>query len=95
MRIVKKKKSILQEKKHFYLYFDGKRFENNEYQVIILKSSLIKLKLGLLKCESGSSNHIFSALLSLLNEFCAWKNLKMIVCDTTAVNTGRVNEIKN
>ena len=89
----RKIKSILQEEKHFCLHFDGKRIANHEYQVVILKSSPRELKLGIVKCESGSSQDIFNALQSLLNEFDAWKNFKMIVCDTIAVNTGRVNGI--
>ena len=86
-------KSFLQDEQQFCLHFDGKRIANREYQVVILKSSLRELRLGVLKCESGSSQDIFTPLKSLLNEFDAWKNIKMIVCDTTAVNTGRVNGI--
>lgn len=89
----RKIKSILQEERQFCLHFDGKRIANHEYQVVILKSSLRELKLGVVKCESGSSQDIFNALQRLLNEFDAWKNFKMIVCDKTAVNTGRVNGI--
>ena len=86
-------KSILTNEKDFCLHFDGKRMDKHEYQVVILKSSLRELKLGTLKCKSGSSLDIFHALESLITEFDAWKNIKMIVCDTTPVNTGRLNGV--
>ena len=31
--------------------------------------------------------------LKIWDEFEAWGNLKMIICDTTAVNTGQLNEV--
>lgn len=86
-------KSILEEEKNFCIHFDGKRILHQEYQVVVLKSPVRELKLGIVKCDSGSSEHIFNALQGLLNEFDAWKNIKMIVCDTTPVNTGRLNGI--
>jgi len=86
-------KSILQKERNFCLHFDGKRISNNEYQVVCLKSSLMELKFGILKCDSGSSQDIFNALERLLNEFDAWGNFKMIICDTTAVNTGKVKGV--
>ena len=61
---------------------------NYEYQVVCFNSSLRELKLGILKCKSGSSQHIFTELESLLNQFDTCKSLKMIICDTTTVNTG-------
>ena len=36
---------------------------------------------------------IFNVLQTLLNEFGVWKNLKMIIYDTTAVNKGRINGV--
>lgn len=61
--------------------------------MITLKSSLREFKLGVVKCESGSPQDIFNSLQSLLNQFDAWKTIKMIACDTTAENTGQVNGI--
>ena len=37
--------------------------------------------------------HSIFLMQSLVNQFDAWKNFKIIVCDTTAINTGRVNGI--
>ena len=49
----------------------------------------MELKFGILKCDSGSSQDIINALERLLNEFDAWGNFKMIICDTVKIpNTG-------
>jgi len=61
-------KIILGFKKDFCLYFDGK----HEYQVVCLTNSFRELKLGIVKCASGSSQEIFNELKTLLDEFEAW-----------------------
>ena len=58
-----------------------------------LKSENRKIKLGVRKCKSGSAQNIFNVLEQLLIEFAAWSNIKMIISDTTSVNTGRLNGI--
>ena len=58
-----------------------------------LKSENKEIKLGVLKSKSGSAQNIFNELEQLLNEFAAWSNIKMIISDTTSVNTGRLNGI--
>ena len=58
-----------------------------------LKNEIREIKLGVLKCKSGSAQNIFNELEQLLNEFAAWSNIKMIISDTTSVNTGRLNGI--
>src|SRR6185436_3778580 len=86
-------KLILQQENDFCLHFDGKRLSSKEYEVVCLQSPSRKLNLGIIVCESGSAEDIFSAMKKLLDDFDAWKSIKMIVCDTTAVNTGHRNGI--
>lgn len=76
-------------KEEFCLHFDGKRIVNKEYQVVCLKSSSRVVHLGILACKSGSAEDIFIPMQALLDEYNAWRNVKMIISDTTAVNTGR------
>jgi hypothetical protein len=49
--------------------------------------------LGIVKCVSGSAFHISDAIKRLLDEYGAWESIQMIIFDTTAVNTGRVNGV--
>jgi hypothetical protein len=86
-------KKVLMDENNFCLHFDGKRIINHEFQVVCLQSPEKQIKLGILKCASGSSSHIFDEMKALLDEYDAWKCIQMIVCDTTAVNTGRKNGI--
>ena len=81
------------QEEQFCLHFDGKKINKTEYQVVILPNEKRKINLGIVKCESGKSNDIFEAFKKLLNDFDAWKCISMIICDTTAVNTGRLNGI--
>ena len=48
-------KKILQTEKDFCLYFDGKKLCGFEYQGVCLKSENREIKLGVLKCKSGSA----------------------------------------
>ena len=49
--------------------------------------------MGALKCENGSANSIFIAIKNHLYEFNAFPNIKMIIKDNTAVNTGSKNGV--
>ena len=93
----KEKKSqiinILQHDTEFCLHFDGKRIMTKEYEVVCLKSPSKTINMGVIVCDSGTAADVFLGLKNLLDEFDAWKNIKMIVCDTTAVNTGKKNGI--
>jgi len=86
-------KMIIANEKTFCIHFDGKRLSNIEYQVVCFQSPTRCIKLGILKCESGSSMHVFEAIEDLLDQYEAWGSIKMIICDTTAVNTGRLNGV--
>ena len=66
---------------------------NYEYQVICLQSQSREIKLRILKCSSGSAQHIYDQLEQILDEYIAWSCIKMIIRDTTAVNTGRLNGV--
>ena len=83
----------LQSKDPYCLQFDGKRVQGEEYQVVLLKNMTTEIKLGILKCESGSAAAIHKELHQLIDEYDAWENICMIICDTTAVNTGRLHGI--
>ena len=85
---VKHRITELISQEQFCLHFDGKRIDNNEYQVVCLQSPQRALRLGILSCTSGSAENIFAPLKALLDEYQAWINIKMIISDTTAVNTG-------
>lgn len=86
-------KSLLKEEKDYCLHFDGKRLVKQEYQVICIKSATRDIRLGVVRCKSGSSKDIYDALEKVIDEYDAWSSIRMIVCDTTAVNTGRANGV--
>jgi len=97
IRLAEKKKgeikSLLKEEKDYCLHFDGKRLAKQEYQVICIKNATRDIRLGVVRCKSGSSKDIYDALEKVLDEYDAWSSIRMIVCDTTAVNTGRSNGV--
>ena len=86
-------KVILQQENNFCLHFDGKRLARKEFEVVCLQSSLRQLNLGVVICEGGSAEKIFLGMKQLIDESDAWKSIKMMVCDTTAVNTGHKNGV--
>ena len=71
------------------LYFDGKKILKNEIWVIILKNEQKEIKLAALSLKDGKSQTIFTAIKEVLNEYDLWSSIKMIVTDTTNVNTGK------
>lgn len=97
IRLAEKKKgeikSLLKEEKDYCLHFDGKRLVKQEYQVVCVKSATRDIRLGVARCKSGSSKDIYDALEKVIDEYDAWSSIKMIVCDTTAVNTGQSNGV--
>ena len=83
----------LQNKDPYCLQLDGKRLKGEEYQVVLLKNMTTEIKLGIVKCESSSAKAIHKELHQIIDEYNAWENIVMIICDTTAVNTGRLHGI--
>ena len=64
-----------------------------EYQVVILQNEKRKINLELLNVKVENPMIFLKLFKKLLNDFDAWKCISMIICDTTAVNTGRLNGI--
>ena len=85
-------KAILQSET-FCLHFDGKVILKTEYQVVCLQNENRIINLGILTCKNSSSRVIFEEIKSLMGKYDAWKSIKMIICDTTAVNTGKENGV--
>ena len=75
------------------LYFDGKRFKENEYQVVVLKNERMAVKLTALCLKGGKAETITDRTLTNLEEYNLWSAVKMIVASTTSVNTGKKNGI--
>lgn len=75
------------------LHFDGKRIKGKEIQVIVLKNESKEIYLGVLVLNDGKANTIFNGIRELLYKFDLWNNIKMIICDTTSVNTGKINGV--
>jgi hypothetical protein len=71
------------------LHFDGKHIEKNEYQVVVLENSDTEVKLDALRLTDGKAKTIADGIANVLNEYNLWNAVKMIVADTTSVNTGK------
>ena len=85
---IKKKIKEKISSEEFCLHFDGKRINGEEFQAVCLTNESRSLFIGVLTCESGSANDIRKPLEMLLDEYDAWSSIKMIISDTTRVNTG-------
>lgn len=75
------------------LHFDGKKIGKKEIQVIGIKNERREIKLAVLVLENGQALTIFNGIKETLNKFNLWRSIKMIVCDTTSVNTGIQNGV--
>ena len=75
------------------LHFDGKRLNENEYQVVVLKNERMEVKLAALCLKDGKAETITYGISTVLNEYNLWSAVKMIVADTTSVNTGKKNGV--
>ena len=75
------------------LHFNGKRNDDQEYQVLVLKNEQREVKLEALDLANGKADAVVKGITAVLDEYNLWKSIKMIVADTTNVNTGRRNEI--
>ena len=90
--IKQKLKTIIQNR-FWALHFDGKRVNGTEYQVVVLKNSEQELRISALTLPDGKSLTIFNALVDVLNEYNAWNQIKVIITDSTNVNTGNKNGV--
>ncbi|KAL7632014.1 UNVERIFIED_CONTAM: hypothetical protein RMT77_017664 [Armadillidium vulgare] len=94
-------KNLLAKEKDYCLHFDGKRLttgkgnikQQEEYQVVFLQSPTKEIKLGVIKCESGSAENIFKGIGTIIDDYDTWSSIKMIICDTTVVNTDHKNGV--
>ena len=84
---------VILQNETFCLHFDGKVVSKMEYQVVCLQNENRIINLGILTCKNGFSRAIFKEIKTLMDEYDAWKSIKMIICDTTAVNIGKENSI--
>ena len=75
------------------MHFDGKHIDNQEYQVLVLKNEQREVKLAALDLPNGKADTVVKGIVAVLDEYNLWKSIKMIVADTTSVNTGRRNGI--
>ena len=74
---------------NWFLHFDGKHIEENEYQVVVLKNERTEVKLDALHLKDGKADTISEGIAKVLDKYNLWTTIKMIVADTTSVNTGR------
>ena len=79
--------------KQWSLYFDGKRLNENKYQVVVLKNERTEVKLAVLCLKGGKTETITDRISTVLEEYNLWGAVKMIVADTTSVNTGKKNGV--
>lgn len=75
------------------IHFDGKKIDDKEIQVIVLKNECKEIKLAVLVLDNGKALTLFNGIKEVLNKFNLWNSIKMIICDTTSVNTGKKNGV--
>ncbi|ESN98045.1 hypothetical protein HELRODRAFT_177274 [Helobdella robusta] len=70
------------------LHFDGKIIKKKEHQVVLLRNEVKEVRLAVLVLPDGKATTIASAIQKTLDDYNLWAAIKMIVSDTTNVNTG-------
>ena len=73
------------KKQQFFLNFNVKRIESKEFIVTGLQNKDKTVKLACKFCKNGSAEEISEQIKIVLDE---WNKIRMIICDTTAVNSG-------
>lgn len=97
--VIKQAEQKLQEYKStlknesWCLHFDGKKIAKKEIQVIVLKNETKEIKLAVLVVDDGKASTIFKGIKETLDQFDLWQSIKMIITDTTNVNTGEKNGV--
>ena len=71
------------------LHFDGKKMNGIEHQAMVLKNEAREIKLAVLQLKDGTAATIAAGLEVVLQDFNLWRSVKMIIADTTSVNTGK------
>ncbi|ELU18836.1 hypothetical protein CAPTEDRAFT_210307 [Capitella teleta] len=64
-----------------------------EYQAVVLKNSDSEIKLAALDLDHGKAETITESISSVIDECNLWGSIKMIISDTTSVNTGNKAEV--
>jgi hypothetical protein len=75
------------------LHFDGKKLNSTEHQVVVLKNEEDEIRLAVLVLPDSKAATIASALDEVITKYNLWRSIKMIVSDTTNVNTGAKNGV--
>ncbi len=75
------------------LHFDGKKINKKEMQIIVLKNQLHEVRLAALTLTDGKALTIFNGITGVLDQYQLWESIKIIICDTTSVNTGGNNGV--
>lgn len=73
--------------------FRRKKIARKEIQVVVLKNECREIYLAALVLDDGKAVTIYNAIKETLNKFDLWESIKMIISDTTAVNTGNHNGV--
>ena len=81
------KKSL--NKEQWSLHFDGKKIEGREFQAVVIKNEKREVKLASMELDDGKAESITNGLADVLTEYDLWGAMKMLVADTTSVNTGK------
>ncbi|ELU01839.1 hypothetical protein CAPTEDRAFT_196595 [Capitella teleta] len=68
-----------------YMVLHGKQLKDREYQAVVLKNSDSEIKLDL---DDGKAETITESNSSVIDECNPWGSIKMIISDTTSVDTG-------
>ena len=83
---IDEKTKIQVEKKHqFSLHF--------ELIIIGSQNEDKTVKLTCKFCKKGSAAEIYEQITIVLDEFNSWNKIRMIICDTTAVNSGQKSSV--
>jgi hypothetical protein len=90
---IKEEMKIKLKNENFSLHFDRKHINKTEYVLLLLKNEQKEAYLDILCLENGRSETMFKAICSVIDEFNLWSSIKMVVCDATAVSTGRKNGV--
>ena len=62
-------------------------------RVIVFKKSTKEIRISVFILEDGKASTIYEKMTEAIDKFDLWKSIKMIVLDTTSVNTGKKNGV--